>query len=723
MAIGRDGLGLELAARTEIGPLAITELSVGLPKVKFPVDVSGGVARFRHRRGDLLRLTLELPLARLEALLRERLRGLIGTGAPECWVGLAPSGATLAVLSEGAALAFDVVGASFGGELRLFVTEARGVGLPRPAVAIALQAMGALVRGARRHGSTFIVDDVAARVTRALLPEAGVRVPDVDTVRATALSAAPDAWIMHLSRGGVPPEPSVRVATVAESAELLASADDALAAGELDKAREACLAVLTRAPRHPGACLRIADIDRATGERTEAALAMLNEASGTESAARTLLRAELLARTGDADVAINAFSGAAEADPAPLFAARAFERAAELARDPALATTLLDRAVTLGPTLTSAREKRLARRLVLGRVDDAFADALELEAQARSTRARYEVWRRAADAFLAAGLRSKAGALFERSLRYVPDEPRALAGLGRALVGQGKIGRGARMLARAVDAFGDRASEDRDRAALELAQVIAGPLADAPAAIARLEAIADTSAVAPEARAREAALRTELGDLAGAAFAWARLRNYVERLAGEREMLGERGPELAELLVRAARFEREVRRDDAAAQRHLLAALRVAPSDAEAGALLREIGAAIVGPAAPAPPAAEIAEPPAPPTPPPPAPQSENDDPAFLEARADELTRKLQGDPTNDVVADELTRLLIKLGRSHEVFALVSARADEATPERRPALRAKQREILRVLAEDARAAGNDAEAQLFASFADGLPDD
>src|SRR6185369_10574594 len=44
------------------------------------------------------------------------------------------------------------------------------------------------------------------------------------------------------------------------------------------------------------------------------------------------------------------------------------------------------------------------------------------------------------------------------------------------------------------------------------------------------------------------------------------------------------------------------------------------------------------------------------------------------EALAEQLTRKLQADPTDDAVADELIAVLMKLGRSHEVFALISAR-------------------------------------------------
>ncbi|MFO0671482.1 MAG: hypothetical protein U0235_17940 [Polyangiaceae bacterium] len=253
--------------------------------------------------------------------------------------------------------------------------------------------------------------------------------------------------------------------------------------------------------------------------------------------------------------------------------------------------------------------------------------------------------------------------------------------------------------------------------------MIAGPLADAPAAIARLEAIADTSAVAPEARAR--------GRRSGRAR---RPRGRGVRVGAPPGTTSNGSPVsarcwvsvagLAELLVRAARFEREGPRDDAAAQRHLLAALRVGPSDAEAGALLREIGAAIVGPAAPAPPAAEIAEPP--------RPAHSASVRASVGERRSGLPRgarrrahaQAQGDPTNDVVADELTRTPHQARSLARVFALIQRPRRRGDPRATPGAPLGS---ARSSASSPRTRGaafnSDAEAQLFASFADGLPDD
>lgn len=82
-------------------------------------------------------------------------------------------------------------------------------------------------------------------------------------------------------------------------------------------------------------------------------------------------------------------------------------------------------------------------------------------------------------------------------------------------------------------------------------------------------------------------------------------------------------------------------------------------------------------------------------------------------ARVEDLTRKLHADPSNDFVVDELTTRLLRLGRTHELFALLSARLDEAGPERRQTLLPKQREVLRRLEEDALLAGRTDEVALF----------
>jgi hypothetical protein len=81
--------------------------------------------------------------------------------------------------------------------------------------------------------------------------------------------------------------------------------------------------------------------------------------------------------------------------------------------------------------------------------------------------------------------------------------------------------------------------------------------------------------------------------------------------------------------------------------------------------------------------------------------------------RVEELTRVLQGDPTRDDVVDELAALLVRLGRGLELLALLTARLEDAPPERRAQLLPQQRAVLARLESEARAAGRESEASLF----------
>ena len=47
----RGALGIELYEPIEVGPLELVELEATFPGLRFPVDLSGGVPLFRHRRG------------------------------------------------------------------------------------------------------------------------------------------------------------------------------------------------------------------------------------------------------------------------------------------------------------------------------------------------------------------------------------------------------------------------------------------------------------------------------------------------------------------------------------------------------------------------------------------------------------------------------------------------------------------------------------------------
>ena len=97
LAIGPAGLGLELAEAARIGCARVTVLTTALPNVRFPVDVSGGVARFRHRQGELRLVEIEIAAPALERWAAPRLRGLVGSRTPEVWVRVRPGAATVCV--------------------------------------------------------------------------------------------------------------------------------------------------------------------------------------------------------------------------------------------------------------------------------------------------------------------------------------------------------------------------------------------------------------------------------------------------------------------------------------------------------------------------------------------------------------------------------------------------------------------------------------------------
>jgi hypothetical protein len=379
----------------------------------------------------------------------------------------------------------------------------------------------------------------------------------------------------------------------------------------------------------------------------------------------------------------------------------------------------------------------VARRLELGRLEDAMADVEHLEALARGPRNKHAVWLRAGQAWHAAGLAARAGDVFERALRYVPEEPLALAGLGVALVGDGRGARGVAVLERAL-AAADAAGAPTSRIRLDLARALAERLDDLPTAVAHAAAIGPDAPEAPLARGLEGRWRARLGDLAGAALSFARMRELASSFASGSS--DPRAVAVAALLREAADVERRRLRDPLAAQRHLAAALRIRPRDGDLLHDYREIGALVAeragGPSGEPAREASFAEFPdeeASATHPAVvdrvAPQPKTFDLAFPSddeegdahaARIDELTRALQANTANDAVADELVTLLEQAGRGHELLALLAARIEDATRERRAELAPKARAALEHLARQAEAEGRNEEAALFRSAIDTL---
>ncbi|HTN89354.1 MAG TPA: hypothetical protein VL242_37010, partial [Sorangium sp.] len=188
LAVSKGALAIELGEPFALGPLRVTELVVRLAGIRFPVDLSGGVARFRHRRGQLARLAVEAQGADLAGWAAPRLRGFFGEGTPQLLVAPAEDGALVALRSGETALAFDVAIAPGERALRLMPERARGVGLETPPHALALRALS-MIAGA--HGrvveGAVVLDAAVERIVRLLLPAAGARAPAVAEVYPTLL--------------------------------------------------------------------------------------------------------------------------------------------------------------------------------------------------------------------------------------------------------------------------------------------------------------------------------------------------------------------------------------------------------------------------------------------------------------------------------------------------------------------------------------------------------
>jgi tetratricopeptide (TPR) repeat protein len=729
LAIGRDGIGLELAHPTQMGCLRVVDLRTTLPGLRFPMDVSGGVTRFRHRRAELQRLRVEIEAKALEEWAPSRLRGLVSERAPNIWLRVAPAQATVCVSAEqestgvdsrAPVLAFDLH-ALFDEDISLIVSCARGVNLSAAPTALAVACMEAILGAtARRSGAEFTLPTPAASLLRALLPEAGARAASVRSVRWAVDLVNEDRWTLRAERDGSPGDPTEASQRAQELARLLHRADDMLVGGDSGRARASYMAALERAPRHPEIVQRIAEIDARVPGREEAVLGLMADcATGARPCPFGATRSELLARLGQTRAALASFEKAVGDEPAPALAGRLCELAAASTHDADAIEIWLDRALAAFPRSPSARWSRASNRLRLGRASDALGDVQHLDASSRHDRDRHEIWVRAGKAWKNAGFYAEAASIFERALRYVPDESEALAGLGAALVETGATTRGASLLARASEVASERHLPSGS-ILLNLAQTLAERLGDLPAAIARVSDVPREARESIVARGLEGRWRARLGDLAGASLAFATFRDLASSLVAGQLQEGvpassestDSRDEVVKLLFEAEEFERTRRHDELAAQAYLAEIRRLRPSVETESMDERELAHE---------PEASRREPPTGLVP-----WDLDPEPSLspqkieMATRVEELTRRFQANPDDDGVATELASLLESLGRSHELLALLSARLDDAAPDERVALVPRVRLALERLAGNAESAGRTGEAELYRSALDAL---
>ena len=700
---------MELYEPVRLGPLTVDELSLSLPGLRFPVDLSGGVPRFRNRRGELEHVRLVATTGEIGSWLQPRVRSLLGEQPPRplsVWARRAALG--VGVVGQQAALAFDLVWAPHEGDVRFVVANARGVGLRGPALGFALRAVDSAVGSfGRRRGRVVHFAHAGLSIARWVLPAVGARCPSSDRVRLGDLLAEGDLLSFELDSGFLPPAVDDDAARALELAELVSAPDEALASGDLDVARQGYVTALEQAPRHPGIVGLVAEIDLLSGDRAEAALGMIVESMQAVRAG--WVGAELLARVGDLGAAREAVAEAARGELYAPLAALLWARLAALEPGPRRQLEALDRAVACSPSLAAVRWARFEARVDKGRIEEALADAEHLEAAAAGSRERHRACCRAARHMLSAGFVRDAGRMFERALRYVPDDGRATAGLARALLEAGRAERAFSLLERAIE-LGDRDGRPVPEALMDLARLLADRMGDLPQAIARLRQVPQTASEGLEARALEGRYRRKLGDLVGASLAYARLRDGAE-------MASEPRAAAAQWLLEAGRFEREVRQDIAAAERHLGVALRVSPRDRVIADEYREV-AAVLADAIRARDAAPGTD-----TGATPARRDASCPPAELAAEAERLQGAVQSDPGNLDLVLRLTDVLERLDREHELLALLSGRLEEASEAERATLVPHARAVLERLLDRSRREGRNEEAELYATALDRLTSD
>jgi Flp pilus assembly protein TadD len=406
-------------------------------------------------------------------------------------------------------------------------------------------------------------------------------VPSAERVRFGDLVVEADRAIVELDAEITPPALGADAIRDVELALSLAEADDRLAAGDVDAARAGYVQALERSPRHPEIVKMVAEIDARVGGRGEAALGLLLES--LEARRSGLVGAELLAAIGELGGAREALRDALRDEPFAPLAALAWCRLAELESSAPERHAALDAAVARAPGLPEPRWARFRARISQGDVSGALADAEHLEAAYTGARARHDACCRAARSLLDEGYVKDAGKLFERALRYAPDDATATVGLARSLMEVGKKDRAAVLLSRAIELGERRGAPDAD-ALVDLGTLLAEHLQDLPQAIVRVREVPSSSARVVEARRLEGLWRSRLGDIAGASLAYGRMREAIE--------LGARPPpKVAEWLMEAGLFEWEARREPALAERHLGFALRHSPHDPVLLARYREVSA------------------------------------------------------------------------------------------------------------------------------------
>ncbi|MDX2051103.1 MAG: tetratricopeptide repeat protein [Polyangiaceae bacterium] len=574
LAVSRGALGLELAEAVVLGPLRILEFSLTFPGLRYPLDLSGGVQQFRHRRGVVERLVVELDPALVGPWVGRWVGDLLGPLERPPRVSITADALEFGFNGEACALAFDLVWVPEEAEPRFIVDHVRGIGLSGPALGYVERALAAaLGELSERRGRGVEFKDGLKQLLRAWLPPNGVRVPAiVGGGFGPAAVTKHHSLVITYEASFISSELSKRALLASEWASFLRAGDDWLRAAELGRARNAYASLLGEAPRHPELVHLIAEIDAFSTASPEVLLGMLQELGSLLPSSPVAAR--LLELAGEREQAVQSYTAFARIEAFAPLGALALLEAAKISENTGIRHSLLDEAVARCPTFLRLRWVRLEARIRAGMLTAALLDAEQIDALTVGAPARAAVCLRVARLFRHEGFLQEAAVFFERSLRYVPDSVHATAGLARTLGSLGRAGRAIKLLMRAVSLAEQRGQPDSE-ACLDLAVLLATELKDLPQAIARVRQVTHESGLVPRARFLEGSWRAQLGDRVGASAAFARLTEALE-------LAHEHGPEVVGWLLYAAEFASEQLGEPETAERRLALALRLFPEDTTA---------------------------------------------------------------------------------------------------------------------------------------------
>lgn len=728
LAISKHGLGVELAAPFSLGAFRVTTLRADLPGLRFPLDVTGGLARFRSHRTVLNLLRLDADLDTLSVALSSAATGTLAKGAHQVTLRGHEDHVSVSLKLDkerawddtpSPVLAFDVYPLIEGGSLSLCVSNARGHALVKPARELALGLMSHWTAAyADRIGGSFAFDRLANELATELFVPAGMRAPRVPAAGLSFETSATSVSLLIDTRN-IDTAPSEAAARVAEHLRLFVHADDALAVGDAERAREALLDVLARAPRHAEASATLATIDALYTHRWEAALSSLQDAgplarSGT-------LSAELYARRGERERAAREATLASNGEADGELAARALAMAVRHTPESMMAPMWLDEMVSLAPAWTRGRLLRMTERLRRGDTEGARGDAEHAEASVRGARRSFEMCRSLGRLWSDAGYLKEAGAYFERALMFAPEDAETLGALGESLLRRGLRKRGLQLLREAIDR-GDRALVDVSPSRIALARGVAESSGDIPTAISIVRDVPDSSLHAPRARAAEARWLVSLSEYASASVSWARYAHLA---------VARGDASLATALYEAIDFERDIRRDVSSAKHLARAGLQLLPGDPTFLSALNGVAFTPLRDLPPAPAPREMSPPP---DTPPLAVSTATSAPSALvmypdldeaeaSARVEDLTVDLRRNPNDRAVVDELVHHLTRLGRAMDLLALLSARLEEADAAQRRIYLPDTVRVYRQLAAHALSTESSMEAELYESAAKMLEDE